>query len=51
VAGRSALLVRPGWQGAGRHEISLSLGDLATGVYLLRLRAGALAATAKITRP
>jgi len=48
ATGRSVLLFRPGRQEAGRHDLDLQLDHLAPGAYLLRLRAGARRAVAKI---
>ena len=48
VLGRQVQSVRTGAE-AGRHETQLSVQDLASGVYVLRLRAGGNAQTRRLT--
>ncbi|MEF8797526.1 MAG: T9SS type A sorting domain-containing protein, partial [Salinivenus sp.] len=48
VLGRQVQAVRTGAEG-GRHETQLSVSDLASGVYVLRLQAGGNAQTRRLT--
>jgi hypothetical protein len=48
TAGREVRTLVEGWRAAGTHEATFEAGDLASGLYLVRLEAGAEISTGKL---
>jgi hypothetical protein len=48
VLGQRVATIKEGWQNAGTTAFSVSGGNLASGVYFVRLRAGRLTSTARV---